>query len=73
MKMNLKELQTAVNEVVNTVIENGEKPKDVEVGLHFNKADGGSIFTDTCIEVRWDGDITIEGCLITADLLRENE
>ena len=65
--MNLRALQTAVENAIKTAYEDGVKPKDIPVTIQIDdKADPhhGFVQTDQELELHYDGDCNASGCVI---------
>lgn len=67
--MNLRELQTAVENAIQVAYDCGEKPKDIIVSLQIDdKADPhhGFVQSDEDVELTYDNNATASGCVIGA-------
>jgi hypothetical protein len=65
------ELKKQVEQVVESIIEHGEKPEDVIVSMQIDsdpeknlQVEGGSVWTNEEISVNYDGNGLVSGCVI---------
>lgn len=73
--MNLLELKEKVNEILESVREDGRQPEDIDVSvqIEMNTVDGWKSVCSNSVEIHYDNDACISGCVIAGDAERDPE
>lgn len=66
IKMNLAELKVRVEEAIDSAIEYGDKPEEIEVSIQIEDIDGGASWS-TNVELYYDCDGEYSGCVIIGE------
>lgn len=70
--MNLKQLKEQVETAIQSAIDCGENPEEVVVSIQIDR-DGDSVFTHEDVEVHYDGNGQVSGCVIAGWLEKESQ